>query len=62
MTVDTIYKAGRTELECEIPGGRLCRFELWDDNQYIPYFYNPALDAGALQISTLSRSSRYACS
>lgn len=44
------FTAGRTEMECEIPGARLWRFELWDDNQYVPYFYNPALDADAQRL------------
>lgn len=57
MAIDPILNASRTELDCEIPGARLWRFEFWDDNQYIPYFYNPALDAGATRLAFIGRRS-----
>lgn len=57
MTSGEILAANRTELPAITPGAKLWRFAPWDDgDQYIPYFYNPALDAsGNRMIFTGSR-------
>jgi hypothetical protein len=57
MTMAEITTARRIEMACELPGARLWRFELWDDNQYIPYFYSPALDAEARRLVFIGRRS-----
>ena len=45
MAVGDVFKANRSEIACELPGAKVWNFAPWDGNQYIPYFYNPSLDA-----------------
>jgi hypothetical protein len=47
MSKGDVFDARRTVTPGILPGSRVSRFAPWDGNQYVPYFYNPALDAGA---------------
>jgi hypothetical protein len=53
-----VFPARRTEQPGIMPGSRVSRFAPWDDgNQYVPYFYNPSLDAaGQRMIFTGNRA------
>ena len=51
MSHGETFAANRSELPAIAPGARLWRFAPWNDgHQYIPYFYNPALDASGNKI------------
>jgi hypothetical protein len=39
------FDAHRTVTSGLTPGSQVSRFAPWDGDQYVPYFYNPALDA-----------------
>lgn len=39
------FDANRQDVPTVLAGARLSTFSPWDGNQYVPYFYNPALDA-----------------
>jgi Tol biopolymer transport system component len=50
MSKGEVFDAGRTGEPALREGSRVSRFAPWDGNQYVPYFYNPALDAGATRL------------
>jgi hypothetical protein len=45
MAIGDTFEAQRIEVPCELSGARLWHFSPWEGNQYVPYFYNPSLDA-----------------
>lgn len=50
-------RATRTAIPCTLPGARAWRFTIGDtDSQYVPYFYNPALDHDATRLLVATRT------
>ncbi|MEJ7837646.1 MAG: hypothetical protein WKF81_02460 [Thermomicrobiales bacterium] len=50
MAKGDVFKANRTERPSVLAGSRLWTFDPWEGNQYVPYFYNPALDANGQRL------------